>query len=186
MNRAGVNFVKFHPEQFFAFLKENNYPVYHRSPIFFRDFQYGLWRFLQESQTKVAYAEAERMARDVIEDFEARGLVRKISRQNYELQMPDFTTVWPTDDAKVAPAATQAKPVAAAKAPAAKAPAVAVATAQEAAAVAAEPVAAAPVAAPVAAGDKESQVAALKAKMAEARQRLLDGVTERYWKGPGG
>src|SRR5688500_4372728 len=157
MNKAGVNFIKFHPEQFFAFLKDNNYPVYHRSPIFFRDFQYGLWRFLQESQTKVAYADVERMAREVIEDFEARGLVRKISRQNYELQMPDFTTVWPTaEEGKVATARPQGKP----------APASGPAATQTAAA--------SPATGSVAAaggGDKASQIAALKVTMAEARQR---------------
>lgn len=174
MNQAGVNFIKFHPEQFFAFLKENNYPVYHRSPIFFRDFQYGLWRFLQESQTKVSYSEVERMARDVIEDFESRGLVRKISRQNYELQMPDFITVWPTaEDGKVATAPPQGKPAPASGPAATQAPA-------------ATPVTGSVSAAPATAGDKDARIAELKAKMAEARQRREAGITEPYWKGPEG
>jgi hypothetical protein len=225
MNQAGVNFVKFHPDQFFAFLKENNYPVYHRSPIFFRDFQYGLWRFLQESQTKVPYADIERVARDVIEDFESRGLVRKISRQNYELRMPEFTTVFPTAaEGKVAPAPPKAKPAPASTPAATQPPAAAPAAAPKAAppgaggddekarkiaelqakmaaakaakegsaapapAAPAEPApppaAAAPAApaatpaAPAVAGDKAAKLAELQAKMAEAKRRREEGLTE--------
>jgi hypothetical protein len=202
MNQAGVNFIKLHPEQFFAFLKENNYPVYHRSPIFFRDFQYGLWRFLQESQTKVPYASIERIAREVIEDFESRGLVRKISRQNYELRMPEFTTVFPTGGSSTTTAPPQAKPApasgpAAKQAPAAtpvaggdddKAAKVAELQAKMAAARAAKEAGgtapeagAAPAAvsaAPVSAGDKEAKIAELKARMEEARRRREAGITE--------
>lgn len=162
MNQAGVNFVKFNPEQFFAFLRENNYPVYYRSPIFFRDFQYGLWRFLQESQTKVAYADIERIARDVIDDFEKRGLVRKISRQNYELQMEEFTTVFPTMSYTAEPTAP-AKPIPAAKpaaapaaaAPAAPAPAAAAGTPEE---------------------EKARKIAELQAKMAAAKAAKEGGT----------
>jgi hypothetical protein len=168
MNQAGVNFVKFHPEQFFAYLKENNYPVYHRSPIFFRDFQYGLWRFLQESQTKVPYSDLERIARDVIEDFEARGLVRKISRQNYELRMPEFTTIWPTaEEGKVATAPPQGKPAPASGPAATQAPA-------------ASPAGAPSSGIALSGGTKEEKIAEIKARMAEARQRREAGITQGY------
>ncbi len=66
MSQSGVNYVKFYPERFFEYMRENRYPVYHKSPIFFRDFQYGLWRFLQQDGVKIAYADMEKASAEII------------------------------------------------------------------------------------------------------------------------
>jgi hypothetical protein len=146
-NPAGLNHVKTHPEEFFTYLKNNRYPVFFRSPIFFRDFQYGLWRYLQANSVWFSYKKIEKIAREVIDAYETRGLVRKIDPMNYELQMPEFLTPPP---ATPEPATPAAKPAAA---PAPPAPADGVPSAAVSATV----------------DDKAAKLAELQAKMAAAK-----------------
>jgi hypothetical protein len=121
MAQAGLNFVKYYPDQFLAYLQAQDYPVYHKSNFFFRDFQYGLWKFLTEHRTKVSYAEMENLAHEVIDEFEKQGLVRKINRQSFELNLPPFQTTFPTQGFGPAPTAPPAPKGKAAPKPAAAA-----------------------------------------------------------------
>ena len=179
MAQAGINFVKYYPDQFFAYLKAQDYPVYHKSNFFFRDFQYGLWKFLTENRTKVSYADVEQMAREVVDEFEKQGLLRKINRQSFELNLPPFQTNWPTQGFGPAPTAPpSAKGKAAAK-PAAAAPAAAGGAAPGAAA--ARPAAASSGGADViATGTNLAQVAAAVAALGpDGKQQRIQDVQRR-------
>jgi len=95
MEQSGISVVKSDPRRFLDFLKSNRYAVYHRSNIFFRDFQYGLWRFLKENQTKISYADMERLTADVVADWEEKGMLKRINRQSFELNMPEYSLAIP-------------------------------------------------------------------------------------------
>lgn len=95
MAHPDITTVKADPRRLLDFLRENRYAVYHRSNIFFRDFQYGLWRYLKRDQTKVPYADMENVAAEVIEAWERQGTIRRIDRQSFELNMPEYVMVWP-------------------------------------------------------------------------------------------
>jgi hypothetical protein len=190
MAQAGINFVKYYPDQFFAYLKAQDYPVYHKSNFFFRDFQYGLWKFLTENRTKISYADVEKMAHEVVDEFEKQGLLRKINRQSFELNLPPFKTSFPTQGFGPAPTAP---PAAKGKAAAKPAAAPAAAAAPGGAAPAARPAAAASsggsdviargtnmaeVAAAVAAlgpDGKQQRIQDVQRRIAEAKARRLAG-----------
>jgi hypothetical protein len=199
MSQAGINFVKYYPDRFLAYLKANDYPVYHKSNIFFRDFQYGLWKFLKENQTKVSYEQMERIAREIAEAYEEQGIFRKINRQSYEVNLPAFATVFPTAGFGPAPTAPPPKappkpapaPTAPLPKPAAAAPAPKPAAAEAPDAPAPKPAAAAPASAPGAASmgnaasvaaaaamsdqEKAAKIEEMKRKMEEAKARRLAG-----------
>jgi hypothetical protein len=182
MAQAGINFVKYYPDQFFAYLKAQDYPVYHKSNFFFRDFQYGLWKFLTENRTKISYADVEKMAHDVVDEFEKQGLLRKINRQSFELNLPPFQTNFPTQGFGPAPTAPPAaKGKAAAKPAAAPAAAAAGAAAPGAAATAASPAAASSGGADVIArGTNLTQVAAAVAALGpDGKQQRIQDVQRR-------
>lgn len=171
MSQSGVNYVKFYPERFFEYMRENRYPIYHKSPIFFRDFQYGLWRFLQQDGVKVAYADMEKHSADVIRTFKERGIFREINRQTFELNLPEFITVWPTAEAdKKATAPPKGKPAPASGPAATQSPAASAA----AGAASGAPISVADAAA-MSPEVKAAKIAEIKARMEAAKQRRLAG-----------
>jgi hypothetical protein len=99
MAHPDITAVKTEPRRFLDFLRKNRYAVYHRSNLFFRDFQYGLWRYLKENRTKISYAEMEKVAREVIDAWERQGTIRRIDHQSFELNMPEYVMVWPAKEA---------------------------------------------------------------------------------------
>ncbi len=150
MEHTDVKGVKKDPTLLLDFLKSNKYAVYHRSNIFFRDFQYGLWRYLRENQTKVPYADMEKVTKDVIDAWESRGLLKRVNRQSFELNMPEYITIWPTaEDGKNETEPPKGKP-APASGPAATQP---------------------PAATEASDAEKEAKLAELKAKMAAAKAK---------------
>lgn len=172
MSQSGVNYVKFYPERFFEYMRDNRYPVYHKSPIFFRDFQYGLWRFLQQDGVKISYAEVEKHSADVIKAFKERGIFREINRQTFELNLPEFITVWPTaEDGKTATAPPKGKPAPASGPAATQTPAAGAAAGGGASGA---PISVADAAA-MSPEVKAAKIAEIKAKMEAAKQRRLAG-----------
>jgi hypothetical protein len=99
MKDSSLHIAKSEPKRFLDFLRRNRYEVYHRSNLFFRDLQYGLWRFLQESQSKVSYADMERLTKELVDDWEGKGMLKRINRQSFELNMPEYVVVVPTAEA---------------------------------------------------------------------------------------
>jgi hypothetical protein len=174
MSQAGINFARYYPDQFLAYLRAINIPVYHKSNIFFRDFQFGLWKFMHESQTKVSYADMEKVARELAESYAEQGIFRKINRQAFELNMPSFAAAGPATAAAAAPPKGKPAPaVAAAAAPAAGATAGGGSSA--AGTTLADSVAAASAAAAMSTEDKAAKIAEVQRKMAEAKARRLAG-----------
>lgn len=85
-----IEALKADPRLFLEFLRGHSYPVYHRSNLFFRDLQFGLWRYLGRDQTRAPYAEIERLTAEVVAEFERRGILKRINRQSFELNMPEY------------------------------------------------------------------------------------------------
>lgn len=111
MAKLEVNAVKTDPRIFLDFLKANKYSVYHKSNIFFRDFQYGLWRYLKGSQSKIPYADMESVTLDVVTDWEKKGILKRVNRQSFELNMPEYAIVGATaEDGKVETEPPKGKP----------------------------------------------------------------------------
>jgi hypothetical protein len=106
MGHPDISAVKTDPRRFLDFLRKNRYAVYHRSNLFLRDFQYGLWRYLKENRTKISYAEMEKVAREVIDAWEQQGTIRRIDHQSFELNMPEYVMVWPTKETPATEPAT--------------------------------------------------------------------------------
>jgi hypothetical protein len=101
------------------FLK-SRFPMYHRSNFFFRDVQYGVQTMLEDRGVKVRYAEAEKIARALVEKLEREEIFQPIDRQTWAVHYPEF---------KTPPVKPAAKP---AGTPLASAPAQAVGAAQPA------------------------------------------------------
>ncbi len=191
MKHSAIDIVKSEPERFLDFLRSKRYGVYHRSNLFFRDIQYGLWRFLQENQSKLSYADMERLTQEVVDDWEHKGMLKRINRQSFELNMPDYLTPAPVAQEKKdagtpkkrpvppsAPAGDAARPSADDAEKAAK---IAELQARMAAAKAKERTAeAAPVAPPSAPSpaddaEKAAKIAELQARMAAAKAKREAG-----------
>jgi hypothetical protein len=75
------------------FLKHlrSRFPLIHNSNVFFRDLHYGVMSFLLDHGRKTAYGKAERIAREVAEELEKLGILKKIDPRAWVLVYPEFT-----------------------------------------------------------------------------------------------
>ncbi len=80
---------------FLRYLKEK-YPVFHNSNVFFRDFHYGIKRFLEMKEIEINYAEAEKLAHVFGSTLENEGIFIKVNSLGWKLNYPEFTTVLET------------------------------------------------------------------------------------------
>ncbi len=71
------------------FLK-SRFPMYHRSNFFFRDVQYGVQTMLEDRGIRVRYAEAEKIARALVEKLEREKIFSPIARQTWAVHYPEF------------------------------------------------------------------------------------------------
>lgn len=69
-----------------------NYPVFHNSNLFFRDFQYSIKRFLEFKKYKTSYPEAEKLAIDLGSSFEGEGIFIKVNSLAWKLNFPEYVT----------------------------------------------------------------------------------------------
>lgn len=76
-------------KEFLTFLK-SRYSLYHLSNVFYRDLHYGLMAFLKWRNTSVSYAEGEELTNKIVAAWESEGLLKKIDRQAFLLQYPEF------------------------------------------------------------------------------------------------
>ncbi len=77
--------------EFLRFLK-TQFPLFHKSNIFFRDLQYGVMEYFEQKKNiKVKYSEAETIARKYAEFMEKKEILRKLDHQTWVLNYPDFT-----------------------------------------------------------------------------------------------
>ena len=84
-----TEFIINHKTEFLKYLK-SKFTLIHMSNFFFRDFHYGVMSYLQEHGMKVKYLIAEKIARQVGEDFEKQNILKKIDHQSWLLNYPEF------------------------------------------------------------------------------------------------
>ncbi|MDP2303754.1 MAG: hypothetical protein Q8N03_15160 [Ignavibacteria bacterium] len=86
-----LNFLKTEKKMLLNFYKAN-YPVYHNSNLFFRDFQYSIKRFLEMRNYKTKYPEAESLAKELSLFLEGEGIFLKVNSLAWKLCFPEFQT----------------------------------------------------------------------------------------------
>lgn len=73
------------------------FPLFHNSNFFFRDFHYGLRKYLEKKGIKLNYQDAEEVAEDVGKFLESQGIFVKIDRQSWKINYQEFVTSQPGD-----------------------------------------------------------------------------------------
>lgn len=78
------------------FLKAK-FPLFHNSNLFFRDLQYGIRSFFEKKDIFVSYQDAEKLANEMANHFEAKEIFIKVNHQGWKINFPDFATAEPGD-----------------------------------------------------------------------------------------
>lgn len=74
-----------------TFMKQRGYPVFHKSNMFLRDFQYGVRDYFRHQFNKdVGTREADLRATEFVEDLVARGILQRCSPTLFLLNLPEF------------------------------------------------------------------------------------------------
>ena len=84
---------------FLNFLKAK-YPLFHNSNFFFRDFHYGIKRYLDKKGFSVSYQNAEIIAKELSMYFESQGVFIRTNDLGWKINYPEFTTTNPGDPFK--------------------------------------------------------------------------------------
>ena len=75
--------------EFLKFLREK-YTLIHMSNFFFRDFHYGVMSFLERKRIRLRYHDAEKVASEAAAALERKGIFKRIDRQSWLLNYPEF------------------------------------------------------------------------------------------------
>ncbi len=78
------------------FLKAR-YPFFHNSNFFFRDFQFGIQKYLEKKETRISSFDANLIARELGKFLEEKNIFIKINNRTWKVNNPDFQTVTPGD-----------------------------------------------------------------------------------------
>ena len=73
------------------------FPVFHNSNFFFRDFQYGIRSFLEKKEIKCSYQLAEKLAIEMAKHLEDENIFIKVNNQGWKVNYPEFATTEPGD-----------------------------------------------------------------------------------------
>jgi len=84
---------------FLNYLKAK-FPLFHNSNFFFRDFHYGIKRYLEKKGILVSYEKAERIAKELSMYFESQGIFIRTNDLGWKINFPEFTTQIPGDPFK--------------------------------------------------------------------------------------
>ncbi len=76
---------------FLNFLKAK-YPLFHNSNFFFRDFHYGIKRYLEKKGKSVSYDQSEKIARELSLYFESQGIFVRTNDLGWKINYPEFAT----------------------------------------------------------------------------------------------
>lgn len=82
--------------QFLNFLKAK-YPLFHKSNFFYRDFQYGIRKYLELKGIDISYADADKLAKELSAFFEQQNIFIRVSTQGWTINYPEFVTTVPGD-----------------------------------------------------------------------------------------
>ena len=81
---------------FLNFLKAK-FPVFHNSNFFYRDFQFGIRKFLEKKGIQISYSDAEELANILANHFQNQGFFVPVSSGTWKLNYPEFITKEPGD-----------------------------------------------------------------------------------------
>jgi hypothetical protein len=78
-------------EGFLDFMKDRGYPLYHRSNIFLRDFQYAVRDYIRSTTKKdIGTRKSDAYAKAVIDYMETKGLMKKFANNAWTLEMEKY------------------------------------------------------------------------------------------------
>ena len=84
---------------FLNFLKAK-FPLFHNSNFFFRDFHYGIKRYLEKKGIFVSYQKSELIAKELSMYFESQGIFIRTNDLGWTVNYPEFITQVPGDPFK--------------------------------------------------------------------------------------
>ena len=84
-----VSLIVEHQKDFLKYLK-SEFPIYHLSNVFFRDFHYGVMNYLIGYKKRLRYYDAEAVTRGVIAEFEKQGLLKKVDDKTWLINYVEF------------------------------------------------------------------------------------------------
>jgi hypothetical protein len=90
------NMLRNEDRQFLNFLKAR-YPLFHKSNFFYRDFQYGIRKYLELKGIDVSYADSDKLAKEMSAYFEKKAIFIPVNDQGWTLNYPEFVTTVPGD-----------------------------------------------------------------------------------------
>jgi len=90
------NLLKNEDKQFLSFLKAK-YPLFHNSNFFYRDFQYGIRKYLELKGIEVSYADSDKLAAELGSHFEKQNIFIPVNSQGWTINYPEFVTTVPGD-----------------------------------------------------------------------------------------
>ena len=91
-----LSMLKIEEKQFLGFLKAR-YPLFHKSNFFYRDFQYGIRKYLEMKGINISYAESDTLAREMSAYLEQKAVFIPVNNQSWTVNYPEFVTTVPGD-----------------------------------------------------------------------------------------
>lgn len=88
--------LKIEDKQFLSFLKAR-YPLFHNSNFFYRDFQYGIRKYLEVKGIEISYAESDKLARELASHFQQKKIFIPVDDRGWTVNYPEFVTTVPGD-----------------------------------------------------------------------------------------
>jgi hypothetical protein len=90
------NMLKNEDKQFLSFLKAK-YPLFHKSNFFYRDFQYGIRKYLELKGINISYGDSDLLAKELSSFFEQQEVFIPVNTLGWTINYPDFVTTAPGD-----------------------------------------------------------------------------------------
>ncbi|HED08356.1 MAG TPA: hypothetical protein ENI57_09600 [Ignavibacteria bacterium] len=78
------------------FLKAR-YPLFHSSNFFFRDFQFGIQKYLEKKEIYISSYDASIIAKELGQFLEEEKIFQKINDRTWKVNDPSFQTQTPGD-----------------------------------------------------------------------------------------
>ncbi len=91
-----ISLLKVEDKQFLSFLKAS-YPLFHKSNFFYRDFQYGIRKYLELKGVDISYADSDKLAKELAAHYEKQEIFIPVNPQGWTINYPEFVTTVPGD-----------------------------------------------------------------------------------------
>ena len=78
-------------EELLSFMKDNGFPVFHQSNIFFRDVEYGIRDYYRVNLKKdIGMRESAKLADEFVKALEQKNIFQPLTPNTWLLNMPQF------------------------------------------------------------------------------------------------